>query len=222
MATGPGAGRSGSLRDGEAVLGLPGGIRWVARHQADGYDPPHRFVDELTSRPLRAALRWRHVHEFAELGASRDRRDRHGRHHRTRGPAAAMFAYRQRQLTGDLAAHAWGRAFGADPLPVAITGGSGLIGTALTAFLTPGGHQVVRLVRAVPAGPDEREWHPTHPTRTAWRGSTPWSTWRARPSPAGSPGAQEAIRAQPDRSHRGPGCGGGPGRRGRPAAPGAW
>ena len=62
---------SGSLRDGQAVLGLPGGLRWVAQHQPDGYDPPHRFADELVSQPLRAALRWRHVHEFDELGTTR-------------------------------------------------------------------------------------------------------------------------------------------------------
>ena len=30
---------SGSLRDGRATLGLPGGLRWVADCQLDGYDP---------------------------------------------------------------------------------------------------------------------------------------------------------------------------------------
>ena len=36
-ATGPTG--SGSLRDGQAVLGLPAGLRWVAAHQPDSYDP---------------------------------------------------------------------------------------------------------------------------------------------------------------------------------------
>src|SRR5262249_34834703 len=29
-----------SLKDGCATLALPGGLRWVAEHQADSYDPP--------------------------------------------------------------------------------------------------------------------------------------------------------------------------------------
>jgi ligand-binding SRPBCC domain-containing protein len=40
-----------SLRDGQAVLGLPGGLRWVAAHQADQYDPPNTFADVLESFP---------------------------------------------------------------------------------------------------------------------------------------------------------------------------
>ena len=31
---------AGSLRDGRAILSLPGGLRWVAAHQPDAYDPP--------------------------------------------------------------------------------------------------------------------------------------------------------------------------------------
>ena len=38
-----------SLADGRAVLGLPGGLRWVAQHDPSEFDPPHRFVDELSS-----------------------------------------------------------------------------------------------------------------------------------------------------------------------------
>jgi ligand-binding SRPBCC domain-containing protein len=37
------------LADGRAVLGLPGGLRWVAQHDPSGFDPPHRFVDVLSS-----------------------------------------------------------------------------------------------------------------------------------------------------------------------------
>ena len=46
------------------------------------------------------------------------------------------------------------------PSRVLITGASGLIGAALAAFLTSGGHDVVRLVRRPPAGPDEVAWDP--------------------------------------------------------------
>lgn len=43
---------------------------------------------------------------------------------------------------------------------IAISGSSGFIGTALSAHLTDGGHEVLRLVRRAPEGPDEAEWHP--------------------------------------------------------------
>jgi uncharacterized protein len=45
-------------------------------------------------------------------------------------------------------------------MKVAITGSSGLVGTALVPFLTTGGHDVVRLVRREPAGKDEARWDP--------------------------------------------------------------
>ena len=45
-------------------------------------------------------------------------------------------------------------------MKVAITGSSGLIGTALTASLQADGHQVVRLVRRPPRSADEIRWDP--------------------------------------------------------------
>ena len=56
-----------SLADGRAVIRFPGGLRWVAQHH--GYDPPHRFVDDLVSLPLP----WHHVHTFATEGPNRTR-----------------------------------------------------------------------------------------------------------------------------------------------------
>ena len=61
-----------SLADGRAVLGLPGGLRWVAQHDPAGFDPPHRFVDVLVIArarrrgPPRIVGRWTHTHEFSE------------------------------------------------------------------------------------------------------------------------------------------------------------
>ncbi|WP_055404315.1 MULTISPECIES: TIGR01777 family oxidoreductase [unclassified Mycobacterium] len=164
-----------SLKDGRATLALPGGLRWVAVHQADGYDPPRRFVDEigsggLTSLPARIAMRWRHVHDFEDLGDGRtrviDRVD-------TPAPASLlrpMFVYRHRQLADDLAAHRLAAANGLAPLTVAVTGASGLVGSALTAFLSTGGHRVIRLVRRAPRGEDEREWDPEDPDPGAFAG----------------------------------------------------
>lgn len=149
---------SGSLRDGRAVLTVPPGIRWVAQHRNDGFDPPHRFVDEQTSLPLR----WRHVHEFAPA-------ERHATHVTDRVdtcvPAKllrAMFVYRHSQLADDLAAHQWAAQY-TRSLTVALTGSSGLVGAALAAFLSSGGHRVIRLVRREPRGFDERRWRPDSP-----------------------------------------------------------
>ncbi|OBK72210.1 TIGR01777 family oxidoreductase [Mycobacterium sp. 1274761.0] len=157
-----------SLADGRAVLGLPAGLRWVARHDPDGFDPPHRFVDELSaaglrSLPPRIIGRWRHTHEFYDApgGATtvRDRVD-------TTIPGAALrptFVYRHRQLADDLAAHRDAASAGAGPMVVAVTGASGLVGSALTAFLTTGGHRVLRLVRRPARAADERQWQPEAP-----------------------------------------------------------
>ena len=98
---------AGSLRDGRAVLALPGGLRWVAQHDPDAYDPPNRFVDELSSMPLRAVVSWRHSHEFHteadHMTRITDRVDTPV----PRSLLRATFAYRHRQLRADLIAHRW-------------------------------------------------------------------------------------------------------------------
>ncbi|MBV9141099.1 MAG: TIGR01777 family oxidoreductase [Pseudonocardiales bacterium] len=50
---------------------------------------------------------------------------------------------------------------------VAIAGSSGLIGTALVSLLRQAGHEVIRLVRSRPRGPDERAWDPSAATIAA-------------------------------------------------------
>jgi hypothetical protein len=80
--------------------------------------------------------------------------------------------YRHRQLAGDLAAHRWARQLCSGPLTVAITGSSGLIGSALAALLTSGGHRVIRLVRRAPTGDSERRWDPEDPDPGLLRGTS--------------------------------------------------
>lgn len=157
-----------SLEDGRATLALPGGLRWVAEHQADSYDPPRRFVDAIggagaASLPARIVVRWRHTHDFEDVGDNRtrviDRVD-------TPVPESLlrpMFAYRHRQLADDLAAHRLAAERGLTPKTIAVTGPSGLVGSALTAFLRTGGHRVIALVRRTPDGGDERRWNPDDP-----------------------------------------------------------
>ena len=157
-----------SLEDGRATLALPGGLRWVAEHDADSYDPPRRFVDSigsdgLASLPARIAVRWRHSHEFVDAGQDRTRvTDRVD----TPLPASAlrpMFIYRHRQLADDLAAHQLAAEHGLARITVAVTGSSGLVGAALSAFLRTGGHRVIQLVRRTAHGSDERRWDPDDP-----------------------------------------------------------
>lgn len=157
-----------SLADGTAVLGLPAGLRWIARHDPAGYDPPYQFRDVLSSDgvmtlPPRVIGWWRHTHRFSDAGRGTTRvHDIVD----TTVPAVALrstFAYRHRQLAEDLAAHSDAASAGARGLTVAVTGSSGLVGTALSAFLSTGGHQVIRLVRGDPVNDGERRWVPSQP-----------------------------------------------------------
>lgn len=68
------------------------------------------------------------------------------------------FAYRHHTTRDDLAFHA--RHAETPRLRVAISGASGLVGRALAAMLSTGGHEVVRLVRRPPRRPEEAQWDP--------------------------------------------------------------
>ena len=74
-----------------------------------------------------------------------------------------MFVYRHRQLADDLAAHRLAAEHGLAPATIAVTGSSGLVGSALTAFLRTGGHRVIQLVRRPAHDLDERRWNPDDP-----------------------------------------------------------
>lgn len=159
---------SPSLADGEAVLGLPAGLRWIARHDPNSYDPPHRFVDEIAvdgpaSAPAGRTIRWRHTHEFEAVDDTHTRvSDRVD----TPVPARLLrstFDYRYRQLAADLAAQRAAAQQGFPRSTIAVTGSTGLVGSALSAFLTTGGHTVIRLVRRTPRHPGERRWDPADP-----------------------------------------------------------
>jgi len=156
---------SSSLRDGKAVLRLPGGVRWVAQH--GGYEPPHQFVDELVSLPLR----WRHIHSFESLKSSRTRMTDVVDSPVPGSFLTQAFRYRHSQLAADLAAHQVMAELTDRPFTVAVTGSSGLIGTALCAFLSTGGHRVIRLVRRPPRYGGEREWQPHRPDPGALEGA---------------------------------------------------
>lgn len=159
---------STSLRDGQTVLKLPASLQWIASHDGAGFIDGSQFIDELTSNGLRSLpvsglITWRHTHEFERIGDHktlvRDRVE-------TNLPAAAikrMFAYRHEQLAADMTAQLQDNTGTTEQLTVAITGSSGLVGSALGAFLTTAGHRVVKLVRQPTQHPDERYWDPNDP-----------------------------------------------------------
>ncbi|MGW4523388.1 TIGR01777 family oxidoreductase [Amycolatopsis sp. NPDC004378] len=151
---------AGSLRNGRAELVLPTGLKWAAEHQPDDFEASRKFVDSLETPVLSTLLRWRHTHCFESVD---DCRTRVTDTVETRLPMSmlwAMFAYRHRQLAWDLTAH---QRYGGPPMTVAITGVGGLVGTALSALLSTGGHRVVKLVRRQPRSSGERLWNPAAP-----------------------------------------------------------
>lgn len=105
--------------------------RWRHRHRfldpaGEGVEGGAMLRDEVDFRlPLEPLSRW--------LGGAFLRRD-----------LQRMFAFRHERTRRDL--HRHGSVRGRS-LRVAVTGSSGMIGGALCAFLTTGGHEVIRLVR---------------------------------------------------------------------------
>lgn len=150
--------RSGGIRDGGTVeLKMKKGpldLTWEVEHT--DFEAGRRFVDVQRRGPFQS---WVHTHRFTPtddggtlledeieweppLGAAGEV---------VAGPLlqrdlARGFAFRHRRLAHDLDLHA--RFADRPRLRVAITGSSGLIGTALTHLLTSGGHSVVPLVRS--------------------------------------------------------------------------
>ncbi|HEU5039570.1 MAG TPA: TIGR01777 family oxidoreductase [Gemmatimonadales bacterium] len=142
----------------------PASVRWVAVHR--DFEAGLQFADEQAEGPF---AYWRHLHRFepaatgacvaidrveytpplGALGAAVARLVARPRVER-------MLAYRHRVLPADLTAHA--RFRDRPRLHVAITGASGLLGSALTAFLTTGGHRVTAISRG--ARPGAVSWDP--------------------------------------------------------------
>lgn len=157
--------RGGGLETGAEVqlkMGLgPTSFTWVSRHVA--HETGRGFIDEQQRGPFAS---WRHEHRFEPRGELSQLID-----HLTatvpagfagrwaEGPIRAKldrsFAFRHRRTSEDLTRHA---KYGTG-LRIAITGASGMIGTALSAFLGSGGHTVVPLVRHAPKA-GELGWDP--------------------------------------------------------------
>ncbi len=163
--------QSGGIRDGATVTlrvhsgPLPTTWRLVHRD----YVPNRQFVDELREGPF---AHWVHTHTFAPDGPDASTLRDHIEYALplgALGDAVAgsfaestlerVFRYRHQVMLADLARHA---EFAAQPRKrIAITGASGFIGTQLAAFLSTGGHEVLRIGRGpVQPGHTDITWSP--------------------------------------------------------------
>lgn len=174
--------RSGGLEVGAEVVmrmtraGLP--FRWRARHTA--YAAGHLFRDEQVSGPFRT---WIHDHSFVETARGARLTDSveweapleplssFVARPIVESTIARMFDFRHARTRADLARHvlpfatagaavggAANDALGRGMKTFAVSGASGLVGRALCAFLTTGGHRVLKLVRGQPRSSDELAW----------------------------------------------------------------
>ncbi len=159
--------RKGTIYDGDRTtlelhLG-PLRRRWIAVHE--GFREDRLFVDRQERGPF---AEWRHEHRFHARGASAELEDAIafrlplGAPGRVLGRRYAfqqldrLFAFRHRRIHHDLERHAMTDT----KLRIAISGSSGLIGSALAAFLSTGGHEVIRLVRSGMGGDGSVSWDP--------------------------------------------------------------
>jgi len=131
----------------------PFSYKWLAEHQ--NYIVNQQFQDQQVKGPL---AYWCHTHLFDEINESQSRlTDKI--EYRLPGFGVGdlimgktieeklnrIFRYRHRVLNRDLNLHQ--QFSDLKPLKILISGGGGIIGSALIPFLTTGGHQVIRLVR---------------------------------------------------------------------------
>jgi uncharacterized protein len=133
------------------IFGVP--VRWVAEHTV--YDPPHLFADTQVSGPFAS---WDHQHHFKSVGRYADLQDRIeyevpfgilGRllgNGKARATLEAMFAFRHRLTRDDLTLHA---DHPCDPMSVAVSGATGLVGKQLASLLTLLGHRVRPITRSL-------------------------------------------------------------------------
>lgn len=134
-------------------FGVP--IEWVARHH--DVQPGASFCDTQVSGPFSS---WHHRHSFLPVDSgSSTLEDRiqyelpGGVLGRTFGGATVaadlerMFTWRHARTRHDVRHHA---TFPGERLRVAVSGTNGMVGAALAAFMTTGGHDLRRIVRGTP------------------------------------------------------------------------
>jgi len=143
-------------------------LRWLAEHTA--CCPPEYFEDVQLRGPFK---HWRHRHQFIETPDGKTILEDQLEYCLPGGwcgnwiaresvekKIERMFAFRHAVTRADLQAHA--RYRNRRRIAVGITGADGLVGSALTAFLTTGGHNVTAICRSPrdTAAPEQIIWNP--------------------------------------------------------------
>ena len=168
-----------SLTDGAraelAVRIGPFSKRWIAEHHAlsEGIG----FHDSQVSGPF---AKWEHTHRMTPVDAETSWLDDRIQYNVPLGwfghlLAGALikrslnrtFAYRHRVTHADLTAHRDARKRQTqrnETMKILVTGSTGLVGSTVVAFLTTGGHRVLRLVRGTARNADEVVWDPASGT----------------------------------------------------------
>ncbi|HVZ81551.1 MAG TPA: TIGR01777 family oxidoreductase [bacterium] len=159
--------RTGGLQDGgKVVLQVrqgPVALEWTAVHR--DYIEGKQFVDEQVRGPF---ARWIHTHQTRSDGPQASILKDHIEYQPPFGPLGALasgylrskiertFRFRHDRTRQDLERlHPFASQ---KPLRIAMTGASGLVGTALSQFLACGGHEILPMVRRKPR-PGEKAVH---------------------------------------------------------------
>lgn len=163
--------QAGGIEDGAKLIFKvyqgPIGLTWEAHH--DQYIAGAQFRDVQHRGPFST---WEHTHRFIPIDDTHSTLSDEVRFQLPLEPLSApivglvqrhmlqrMFDFRHRRTMQDLERH---EAFASQPRQrIAITGSTGLIGTALKAFLTTGGHTVLPVVRHKPVDEGSIYWKPS-------------------------------------------------------------
>ena len=166
----------GGIQDGALLVMRmhvgPVPMEWHARHS--GYVEGRTFTDKQIKGPFDF---WRHIHAFHPVNEQSSVLEDAIRYRLPMGPLGElvaggaiaqkvqnMFRFRHARTRQDLLRH---EASGLAPMRIAITGASGMIGKALCAFLSTGGHEVIKLVRQRVLEPNQLRWDPQEDTMSA-------------------------------------------------------
>ena len=156
--------RKGSIDGGEVHIKLPFiPLIWVAKHHS--YKKNVQFMEDQASGPFVGPLpfwngSWHHEHLFDKVDENNSLLTDDIAYDFPMDPFGSifggwyttkrlkqMFAYRRHVTKHDLDSQA---KYNGKPLDIAITGGSGLVGSGLMPYLTTAGHKVENIVRGRP------------------------------------------------------------------------
>ena len=156
--------RKGSIDGGEVHIKLPFiPLIWVAKHHS--YKKNVQFMEDQASGPFVGPLpfwngSWHHEHLFDKVDEGNSLLTDDIAYDFPMDPFGSifggwyttkrlkqMFAYRRHVTKHDLDSQA---KYNGKPLDIAVTGGSGLVGSGLMPYLTTAGHKVENIVRGRP------------------------------------------------------------------------